>query len=437
MRLTNQLTAAGVAAACVAGVVAGVAAPAGAASASGVTIDLPTWWAPTQEIPPTQALYNNVFTKETGIKVVMQFVPSGDFTTKVTTAAASGNPYPVITADTNDLTEYARTGLITPLGPFVAKSHFNLNAYLPGVTSQLYYQGKLYGLTNDQGSYYLYYNANLFKAAGLPLPGPDFTWAQMLSDAQKLTTANHKVWGLDLYDVAGTPDIFARMNGQDIMNSSGTKFELTNPATEQAFSFFQSLVYKYHVAPAYSSTVTGAAELFADGDVGMMLDGSWEVDYLRYIKPKFSWDIGNLPVGPAAKGVVHAPIFQGVYMMSAGLSSQLQTAAWKLIQFYASPVFANQIMGVKLSSLPALKEELADPSAYDLWPAAQPQSLTKSFLTQFLANAQEMPQQGIYLTEQTNTDLGTLDEPFSTPIAVGPFLAKVQAKINADLGAKS
>lgn len=434
MRRAKQLTATGAAAACVASMVAGIAAPASASS--GVTIDLPTWWAQAQEIPPTQALYNNVFTKKTGIKVEMQFVPGGDFTTKVTTAAASGEPYPVITADTNDLAEYAKTGLITSLGPFVKKYHFNMNAYLPGVTSQLYYHGQLYGLTDDQGSYYLYYNENLFKAAGLALPGPHFTWAQMLGDAQKLTTANHKVWGLDLNDVVGTADLFARMNGQDIMNSSATKFDLTNSATEHAFSFFQSLVYKYHVAPPYSSTVTGAAELFADGDVGMMLDGSWEVDYLRYIKPKFMWNIDSLPVGPAVKnGVVHAPIFQGVYMMSAGLSSQLQTAAWKVIQFYASPEFANHIMGVKLSSLPALKEELAYPSAYDLWPKAEPEGLTRSFLTQFLANAEEMPQQGVYLSEQTSTALGTLDEPFSTPIAVGPFLAKTQATLNKDLAA--
>lgn len=430
MKITTRITAAALAGTCLVSITTVATAP--ASSASGLTIDLPTWWAPKQEIPPTQALYNKVFTPKTGISVKMDYIPSSDFLTKMTTAAASGNPYPVITASNNLLPEFVKSGLITPLAPFVKKYHFNLSAYLPGATKQLYYNGKLYALTNDQGSYYLYYNENLFKRAGVPLPGNNFTWAQMLADAKKLTTANHSVWGLDFTDVVSEPELFARMNGQDLTNTTATKFDLTNPATTQAFTFFHDLIYKYHVAPAYSSQVTGAAQLFASGDVAMMLDGSWEVDYFRYVKPKFSWNVGNLPIGPAAKGVVHPPIFQGTYMMSAGLSPALQAAAWKVISFYASPTFANNIMGRHLSSLPALKEELNDPSAYDLWPKAQPKGMTKSFLTQFLAKATDMPLYNVYLSEQANSDMATLEEPFSTSSpAIGSLLAKEQKALDS------
>lgn len=404
-----------------------------AAGATGPTITIPTWWAPKQEMPPTQRIFNTVFTPKTGIHVKLQYVAQNVFAAKILTAAGSGNPYPVISVAASFLPQFEHAGILQPLNKFIQASHFNTGAFLPGVMRQVTHKGKIYALSNDQGGFYLYYNEALFKKAHVPFPNASFTWAQMLKDAIRLTPANHKIWGLDFSDLAtGFPDLWPRMNGQFLFNPTVTKIQLTDPATERAFEFAHNLIFKYKVAPPVSSEAVPALTLFAQGDVAMMIGGSWGVDYLRYVKPSFSWNIAPLPAGPAvAKHAIPYPIFNGTYTMSKGISDS--AAAWKVLEFYASATFADHIMGRHLSSLPALKSEVTDPKAYDLWPKAQPEGLTESFVRNYLDHAVHIRYYRYFFNDTLNSDLNDLGVIFSVNKSPLPILQHAQNAINSQL----
>lgn len=408
--------------------------PAATGSQGRVLITIPTWWAPKQEMPPTQALFNKQFGPTSGIQVKLQYVAQNLFAAKIVTAASSGRPYPVISVASSFIPQFVHAGVLQPLNGFIRQSHLDLQSFLPGVIKQVTYHGKIYGLSNDQGGFYLYYNQSLFKKAHLPYPGAHFTWTQMLADAKKLTTANHSVWGLDFTDVAtGFPDLWLRMNGQYLFNPTVTRVNLTSPAAQQALVFAHNLIFRYHVAPPVSSNAVPALNLFANGDVAMMIGGSWGVDYLRYVKPAFGWNIAPLPVGPSASRGVINPLFNGTYVMSAGLSKAQQAAAWKVLQFYASPTFADHVMGRHLSSLPALKAELTHPSAYDLWPTTPPQAMTQSFETTYLQRGHHIRYYRYNFNAALTSELNQIGEIFSVNKNPQPLLTTVQHALNSTL----
>lgn len=404
----------------------------GALGRSKILITVPTWWAPAQEMPPTQAYYDSAF-KNTNIAVKLKYVVQNSYNEKVITQAATGSPYPVLSVGEGNLPSLIAGHIIQPLNSFMKKSHFSTNGYIPGALQALTIGGKQYGLTNDQGGFYLYYNETLFKKAHLALPQPGMTWNTMLQDAKILTTPNHSIWGLDFTDVTFAIDLWARMNGAYLFNPSLTKINLTSTPVSTGLTFAHNLIYKYHVAPPVSSSAVTALSLFQDGDVGMMIGGSWDIDSLRYTGAKDPWNITSLPVGPDATSGVINPLFDGVYAMSAGISPKLAAASWRVIETYASLRFADTIMGRHLSSLPALWKEAYTPSAYDLWPKKEPENLTEGFVTTYLKHEVHMREQELNMTTNLTSALNLLGDLFSTSENPQKLMSSLEQPINTDL----
>ena len=65
--------------------------------------------------------------------------------------------------------------------------------------------GKVIGIPALVDNLAVVYNKTLFAKAHLPLPGPDWTWAQFLADAKKLTDPASKQFGT-AYVTPGSED---------------------------------------------------------------------------------------------------------------------------------------------------------------------------------------------------------------------------------------
>ena len=95
-------------------------------------------------------------------------------------------------------------GLLANMSPFLAKgepyvtSYFNpsfLASYIPppGAPKGV---GNVYALPNEADATVMFYNKNEFKAAGVPFPTNNWTWAQMVSDAKKLSDGANNHYGV-------------------------------------------------------------------------------------------------------------------------------------------------------------------------------------------------------------------------------------------------
>ena len=357
-----------------------------------ITVHVSSWWAPQPEIAGAEAAFNHFFTPHTGIKVVYEYIGT-NYDGKVLTRIASGNPYDVVTFNANSVGNYAKKGTLTDLRSFIDRDKYDVSDFYPWAATEYTFDGTRYGLTNDVGGYYLYYNAEKLRKAGIQPPSPTWTWDQLLDAAKALTIrkgSSTTQWGVDVSDLGGAHPLWARMNGVDLWNHDVSQINLADPRVIRACQFAYDLMYTHKVAPRPGAFPAGSLDAFAAGKTALLIGGSWGVDYFRYKQVKIPWNIAYLPTGPDAVGPVHPYIFAAGWVIPKGVKDP--DASWVTMKFYASKFFSNHVMGRVLSSLPSRKSELVTPSAYDLSPKVQPKGLTQRFLTEYMRLATTGPQ---------------------------------------------
>lgn len=178
---------------------------------------------------------------------------------------------------------------------------FSLKKYAPDAVINWRVHGQLYGLPTMMNTYGYYYNANLFKAAHLPLPKPGWTYAQFYHDAQVLTKKSGN--NVSRYGVI-TPNNSVFFMGQYAESAGGIPFENRIAAPTKVTAAKQliagtSLMVKaikngWVAPPTY--TVSNSTAVFATGKVPMMGGGQWLTTSILQDGPKFKWAWAPQPI---------------------------------------------------------------------------------------------------------------------------------------------
>lgn len=346
------------------------------------SVIVPSWWAP-HEIKGAEAAFAERFTPESGIEVKYEFIGSGYFE-KMWARLSSGRPYDVMTFNAHDLAQFVDKDALVPLNQLVERDGYDLDDFDGKAIEQWTYDGKLYGFTNDMGSFHFYYNKDLFEQAGLDAPALNWTWDEFLTNAKKLTvrTATNQMpeqWGF-VTGVDWDRELWPGMNGGFIFNEDMTRCTLDDPKVIEAYQFRQDLIYEHRVTPSPGTIQLSAFDMFLNGKVGMLLDGTWGVGYFRSKNPTFEWDVAIPPHGPAVDRP-WIPAFTAGWVIPRGVEDL--DASWETMKFYASKDFAENVMFTALSSLPTRQSAL-DGGKYNQWPVNPPQGLNREFYSKML-----------------------------------------------------
>jgi len=184
----------------------------------------------------------------------------------------------------------------------------------------------------------VYYNTDLFKSAGVPLPRAGWTWDEFLTAAKALT-------GGQRYGVGTEPSLirlapFVWSAGGEIVDDleEPTTLSVDDGAARQGLDFFLDLQTEHGVAPPEREELAQDSETrFLSGDLGMFLDSRKAVPTLRTIKD-FTWDVAPLPVAPGGEPTT---ILHGdAYCMSEASPQQDET--WRFVEF------ANSVEGQRI-----------------------------------------------------------------------------------------
>lgn len=163
-----------------------------------------------------------------------------------------------------------------------------------------------YGVPLDVNMHALYYNKDLFKAAGIA--SAPTNKEELIAAAQKLTVdangknatesgfdaANIKQYGFGfLQNHHAFYQAFALMNqqGYNPFTDDMTTLSLDSEKTSAAFQFLEDLVYKYKVTPAGEKS---PIDDFKAGSVAMVIDGNWQLSGVDSAA-KFDWDTAAYP----------------------------------------------------------------------------------------------------------------------------------------------
>ncbi|MEP7289111.1 MAG: ABC transporter substrate-binding protein [Chloroflexota bacterium] len=238
-----------------------------------------------------------------------------------------------------DLNSLIDNDYIVPLDDFI-KNTKDGDAYIkdffPAFMLNSESDGKIWGIPFQRSTPVLYYNADLFQAAGLDPAAAPKTREDMLAYAKKLTKADGSQWGLEIPS-DGFPywlfQGFAIGNGQNLVGDASDKVYFNTPSTVEALQFFVNLANKDAVMPKGIIKWGDTPTDFTSGKAAMIYHTTGSLTNIL-ANAKFKVGVGFLPQGTKSYG---APTGGGNLYILKSAPADHQQAAWKWIQFLSSP----------------------------------------------------------------------------------------------------
>lgn len=231
------------------------------------------------------------------IEVELLYVPA-DYSTKLKTMIVGGSA-PDIMQLSEDVHAYSALGQIMPLNSLVEGAGLDLAGRFGSAHETYSHDGNLYAMPDRGGAMIVYYNKDMFDAAGVGYPTKAWTWDDMLDAAQKLTVRNGddvEVYGFAAGDWWPWWMSFIYQNDGRILDENNNVV-VNSPETVEALEFYNDLVYKHKVAPSpedYGNMGNpGPDPLFAQGKVAFEITGFWNIGSLNKVEG-LNWDIAPL-----------------------------------------------------------------------------------------------------------------------------------------------
>ncbi|MEZ4541267.1 MAG: sugar ABC transporter substrate-binding protein [Chloroflexota bacterium] len=306
------------------------------------------------------------------IDVTLTHIPSaGDYSAKLVTDFAAGTPPDVSLLNYRRVPAFAAAGQMEPLGPYLDKSELIAREdFYPITIDAFTWQGDILCIPQNVSSLVVYYNRDLFAAAGVAEPADDWTWDDFVTTAVTLTRDSDGDGTIDQYGAGIEPSLyrlapFVWQNGGRLVDdpANPTQLGLTRLPSLQALEWFVALQTVHHVVPDRTAEAAIDSETrFIQGTTAMFFDSRRGTPTFREAAD-FDWDIAPLPRGQEAAGILHSD----AYCLSAAAKDK--DAAWSLIEFANSPEGQTIIAGTG-RTVPSLRA-VAESDAF-LDPAARP-----------------------------------------------------------------
>jgi multiple sugar transport system substrate-binding protein len=280
------------------------------------------------------------------IRVELQHTPAvGEYRQRLATGFAAGTPPDVMLLNYRRVAAFARQGALDPLGPYLAASErLQAEAFFESSIDAFYLDGELWCIPQNMSSLVVYYNRDLFAAAGLPPPAADWSWDDFLTAARALTVDVNGNGRSDQYGAGIEPSLyrlapFIWQNGGELVDDPQWPARLTldDPAALEAFTWFVDLQVREGVVPdAVAESAESSESRFLNDRLAMYFNSRRGVPTYRTIT-SFSWDVAPLPRRKEAAGILHSD----AYCLAA--VSRNKEAAWSFIEFASSEIGQQQL----------------------------------------------------------------------------------------------
>jgi len=304
-----------------------------------------------------EALIATFEAQNPGIRIRYATAPFADYFTKLQTDFAAGNPPDVFELNYENFVTFASRGTLAPLvARLAADPVLSADTFYPAALEAFAYDGVQYGLPITFSTVVLFFNQDLFDAAGVAYPTDDWTWDDVMAAAEAISDPAKRVWGIyqpvqfwEFYKVAQ-----AAGGGLQV----GPEIAIDTPENRAALTYLVGKI-EAGVMPT-DAQLSGMANehLFQAGQLGMLVSGIWMFE--RFQQADFAWDIAVEPGG--VRRATH--FFANAAVIAA--TSQVADAAYAWTRFLAaSPEVAAariatnwELPALSLSNVDALKAYL-------------------------------------------------------------------------------
>jgi multiple sugar transport system substrate-binding protein len=265
---------------------------------------------------------------------------------------------------TNGFVDFYQKGWLADLTPFITGPNpLDLGDFFTETVQIYTMDGRVYGLPILGGGSFLFYNKDMFDAAGVSYPptdwdDPTWTWDAMVSKAVSLTQhygepdvqygVTTRIWPWDGYAWAWGQDLFPASAYQ---TGFADESYLDTPTATLAYQARQDLICEYHVSPSLDeeAAVGSGDAAFGNQRTAMHITGLWGL--FTYKDAGFDWGFAALPMGaPGARDIV----FTDPWVMSS--ASEHPDEAWEFLRFLAS--LEAQRAYMQITNAPPVRQSL-------------------------------------------------------------------------------
>jgi multiple sugar transport system substrate-binding protein len=256
--------------------------------------------------------------------------------------------------------DWQSRGALLNLKPYIDQTSGFLDNFYPQTLKAYQLPDGYYGLPRDFQTIMLFYNKDMFDAAGMAYPTADWTYEDLRTAAKKLTIDKNGDGKIDQYglwtdmwdmELFWSEAIWAY--GGDIINADHTKTLIGEPNARKAWEYIDSL-FKDGSIPMPSTSGEYGDDLFQSKVSAMTTIGHWAVP--GYVGAGLKMGVAPMPNGPAGRATS---------VNSAGFVVSSKTAhpdeTWKFISFALSEAGQKRLAELGFA-IPVLKSVAESPA---------------------------------------------------------------------------
>jgi multiple sugar transport system substrate-binding protein len=312
-------------------------------AAQDTTIRYFTFSAAPDHLEDLDAIVTAFEAENAGIQVEVETAPFADYFTLLQADIASGDAPDVFELNYENFVTYADAGSLLDLGSMVSADA----PYYPRALEAFSYDGVQYALPATFSTVLLFYNADLFDAAGIEYPTAEWTWADAVAAAEAIKALGDDTWGLysptqfwEFYKKAG-------QNGDcKFFNEEMTESTLNSEACVSTLETMVGFQTSGIMPTAADLSGVSDGELFLSGKLGMLVTGIWMFDAFK--DAPFVW---NVEVEPGINQKANHFFANGVAVSAETTNAE---AAVKWAEFLTSSEVAANVRVESAWELPAL-----------------------------------------------------------------------------------
>ncbi len=305
------------------------------APASTVTISMMMWGDPA-ELEVWNQIVADFHQAKPNITVKVEVSDWDSYWTKLKTLLSADTPPDVFAMDAPLYLDYQSRGVLLNLQPYLDQNPDMLKGVYPQTLEAYKTADGMYGLPRDFQTIVLFYNKDMFDAAGVAYPTADWTYDDLRNAAKQLTQDSNSDGKIDQYgfysdlwdmELIWSEAIWAY--GGDIINADHTKTLIGEPKAREAWQLFHDMMFEDKSWPDSNTAGEYGGDPFLAGVAAMTTIGHWAVP--GYAEVNFKWDVAPMPKGPAG---------QATSVNSAGFvvgkSSKNPDAAFEFLKYVLS-----------------------------------------------------------------------------------------------------
>lgn len=279
-------------------------------TASGQKVELTFWhtWGAGPGLNAMQKVVDNYNAEnKKNIHVNLDYVASqasGNTQTmdKLMASIAAGSPPEIALLDNFQVPSWAAQGALVPLDSLMKPANVTLNGIYSWAQAGGKYKNSTYSLPYNGDARALFYNKDLFKAAGLDPNSPPSTIAELEADADKLTIKNGSTFkqvGFIPWLAAGKPIYtWGWSFGGDFYDSSKNVLTISNAKNIEALQWETNFASKYGLKDFVnfaSGLGSNAQDPFITGQVAMAVRGNFDIATIAQYAPNLNYGITAIP----------------------------------------------------------------------------------------------------------------------------------------------